>query len=271
MNYEAVHDPELDFNERLRMEVGWDDVGSGLSRVLFGYCVLLLGTGLGIGMVLLSLYGLADGPAPKPGLGRPSNFSLWLLYLGMGILSVIGLISYCIIVGGQFRCMMGAAERHGARWFMFICIACLFFAPAFEFASGVANFQAIQEVRKNPHAVRDFQLNPMGQWLHLIGFVISMAYPVCFVLFLRAVAVCLRSDAHIMMVNAFLVVAAAIIASTCYVLYLHPPGGKPIPYEHLVMLGAAWLLVLVLYVGLILVIRGCIYTVMGNVKSPLEM
>jgi hypothetical protein len=233
-----------------------------------------LGIGLGLGMVMLSLSGLADGATPgvaKAANARPSNFSLWLFYLGLGILSVIGLISYTIIVGGQFRCMMGAAERHGARWCMFVCIACVFFGPAFEFASGVASWQQVQELHKNPHAISEFRLNPLGQWLHVIGFVINMAYPICFVLFLRAVTVCLRSETHALLVTVFLVLALGLVAATCYVLYEHPPGGKPIPPAHLLLLAAAWAVTTVLYIGLIAVVRGCIHSVMGNVKSPLDM
>jgi hypothetical protein len=273
MNYEIVQDPELAFNERLRMEFGWDEVASGLGRVMFGYVVLVLGVTLGLGMVMLSLYGLVDGghaTAAKQAVGKPSNVSLWLLYLGLGILSIIGLISYGIVVGGQFRCMLGAAERHGSRWFMFVCIACLFFGPAFEFASGVASFQSVSDVHKNPQAVKDFQLNPLGQWLHIIGFVISMAYPVCFVLFLRSVAVCLRAEIYVMLVNAFLVLAVAVIAGTCYTFYQYPPGAKPVPPAQLLLLAGSWGILGLLYFGLIMVIRGCVVSVMGNLKSPLD-
>jgi hypothetical protein len=194
-----------------------------------------------------------------------------MLYLGLGILSVIGLISYGIIVGGQFKCMMGAAERHGARWFMFICIACLSFGPAFEIASGASNYQAMQELKSNPAAIRDLQLNPLGQWLRLIGFAISMLYPLLFLLFLRAVAICLRSNPHVLLVNFFVLIAAMMVVATGYVLYLHPPGGKPIPSQLALTVAGAWGIVLLMYVALLFVMRGLIVTVMGSVKSPLAV
>jgi hypothetical protein len=270
MHYDVVQDPDLDFNERLRMEFGWKEVAEGLTKVIFGYGTLLLGTTLGFGMVLLSVTGLADGhPAGK--VGKPSNFSLWMFYLGCGILSVIGLISYCMVIGGQFRCMMGAAERNGARWFMFTCCACLFFGPAFELASGIASFQLLQEIRKNPAAIRDLQLNPLSQWLHLIGFVISMIYPVCFVLFLRATAVCLRAEGHVTVISIFLVLIGALMVGTCFMLYQFPPGGKPAPPDLWLMLGGAWAVALLVYIILIFAIKACIHSVMANVKSPLEM
>jgi hypothetical protein len=269
MHYDTIQDPEVEFNERLRMEVGWTEVAKGLTQVLFGYATFFIGVGAGVAMVFIGLFGLMDGGHVHKG-AKPSNANLWMLYLGLGILSVIGLISYGIIVGGKFKCMMGAAERHGARWFMFICIACLSFGPAFEIASGASNWQAYQELKHNPTAFKDLQLNPLGQWLRLIGFAISMLYPLFFLLFMRSVAVCLRSDAHVILVNFFVVVAAAMVAVTGYVLYQYQPGGKPFPPQIALILGGAWLIVLLLYVALIFVMRGLIITVMGGVKSPLE-
>jgi hypothetical protein len=275
MNYEVVRDIELDFNGQLRMEMGWGDVASGLTKVLFGYGTLFLGTAIGVGLLAVSMYSfdevLGKEVAKKAAQPKASLGQLWCLYLGMGILSVIGLISYCIIIGGQFRCMMGAAERHGARWFMFICIACLFLGPAFHIATGIANYQALAELKNHPRRIETFQLNPMGQWLQLIGFAISMVYPLFFILFLRAVAVCMRADAHVMLVNVFVVIACSLVAATGYELFEHRPGTKPLPPQHTMALGLAWGVMLVLYAGLIGVIRICIQKVIGNVKSPLEM
>lgn len=268
MNYALAEAPELDLNDRLRMEKGWGEVGEGLSKVLFGYAVLIAGVTLGVGMILISVNGLAETGVQKA--AKPSNFSLWMFYLGGGILSVIGVITYSIIVGGQFKCMMGAAERNGARWFMFMCIACIFFGPAFEFASGVSNWETMRELRKNPHAMSEIKLNPMGQWLHLIGFCISMLYPLCFLLFLRAVAVCLHADAHVMVINVFIALALVMVAATGFLLYLHPPGGKPIPPPQALMVAGGWGVLLLLYIGIIFVMRGCIYTTIGQVRSPLD-
>jgi hypothetical protein len=154
---------------------------------------------------------------------------------------------------------------------MFICIACLFLGPAFHLASGIANWQALSELKANPQRIESFQLNPLGQWLQVIGFGISIFYPLAFILFLRAVAVCLRVDWHVLLVNFFLVVAAILVAATGYALYLYRPGSKLIPVEQALALGVGWIVVLLSYVGLIALTRICIAKVMGQVKSPLEM
>jgi hypothetical protein len=276
MHYEVEHDPELDFNEQLRMEMGWGEVATGLNKVLFGYGTMFLGTTIGFGLVAIGLWGLGGVMPDEMGrrsvtanAPRPALSNLWALYGGLGILSVIGLISYAIILGGQFRCMLGAAERHGARWFMFLCIACVFLGPLFHFASGISSWQAVSELRNNPRAIESFQLNPMGQWLQLIGFVISMFYPLFFLLFLRAVACCLRVDWQVMVVNVFLVIASGVTAATCYTLYLYRPGTKPIPSSHVLLLALGWGAVVLLYVCLIALTRVTIHRVMSQVKSPL--
>jgi hypothetical protein len=275
MYYEEERNPERDFNNQLRMELGWGDVAGGLSKVLFGYGILFAGTFIGLGLVLLSMFELGDEVTkdvgkkvlhPKATLG-----SLWALYAGLGILSVIGLISYCIILGGQFRCMMGAADRHGARWMMFLCIACVFLGPAFHFASGVSNWQQISELKNHPQRVENFQLNPLGQWLQLIGLCISMLYPLFFTLFLRAIGVCLRVEWHVIIINIFLVVAGLMVGATAYAMVFYRPGAKPIPALHATALGLGWVGILVIYVALIAVTRVVIYKVRSQVKSPLEM
>src|SRR5262249_40209985 len=143
--------------------------------------------------------------------------------------------------------------------------------PAFEVASGIASHQAVQEVRKNPQKLHDFQLNPLSQWLHLIGFGISMLYPLCFTLFLRACAVCLRARTHVIIVNLFLVFAVLVAAATGYFFYLHPPGGPAMPVVPALALGGAWGVVVLGYASLIAIMRVCIGNVMSGVKSPLDM
>jgi hypothetical protein len=266
-----MQDPELDFNETLRMEMGWGDVASGLTKVLVGYATMFLGVTIGTGLVVFALYGLGEEFSRRAqNHAKPNLSHLWALYSGLGILSVIGLVSYTIILGGQFRCMMGAAERNGARWFMFTCIVCVFLGPMFHIASGIASWQAVNDLRANPHRFESFQLNPIGQWLQLIGFGISMLYPLCFVLFLRAVAICLGVEWHVMLINVFVVIGGAMVVGTGYMLYQYRPGTRSIPPEQAVILALGWGVVLLLYVGLIALTRIAIQRVMGQVKSPLE-
>lgn len=273
LNYEVVQDPEQEYFNQLRLEMGWGEVATGLSKVLLGYATMFLGITVGLGLVLVALYGLPDEPNVKKAAAagaKPNLGSLWALYFGLGILSIVGFVSYWMIVGGQFRCMMGAAERNGARWFMFCCIACLFLGPAFELATGIANWQALSDLKQNPQHLQHFQLNPLGRWLHVIAFGIGMLYPLCFLLFLRASAVCLRADTLVMLINSFGVFAVALVAATGFAIFQHPPGGRPMPPGQAMLLGMGWLAMVVMYIGLIVMTRVSISAVMNSVKSPLD-
>jgi hypothetical protein len=268
MAFAVVEDPEVEFNERLRMELGWGDVAAGLGKVLIGYTVLFVGVSIGVGLLVVAFIGFQADVAK--GL-KPSNGHWWELYLGLGILKVIGIISMGIIIGGQFKCMLHAAERHGARWFMFMCIACLFLGPAFQVAAGIASWQAIAEIKNHPGKLDAFHFSPLAQRLLLTGFAISMLYPLFFILFLRAVATCLRLAKHALLIDVFLAFATLLAGATMYGLYKHPLGGPPVPPVPALLVAAGWLVVGVLYVGLIAMMRICINMVISRIRSPLEM
>ena len=103
-----------------------------------------------------------------------------------------------------------------------------------------ASWQAISELKKNPGKIQEFQLNPMGQWLHLIAFGISMLYPAVALPFscVPLPSAC-AVQGHVMLINVFLVFKMFLVAATGYVLYRHPPGGQPIPVQEAIMLGAS--------------------------------
>src|SRR4051794_12498235 len=114
LQYEVETDPTMEENERLRMELGWPEVAQGLLQIVVGYLVFGVGMAVGIGLIVLSFYGPGDAArrASRPGLGQ-----LWMFYIGLGLTSVMGLLSYGIIIAGKFKCILSASERHGARWF----------------------------------------------------------------------------------------------------------------------------------------------------------
>jgi hypothetical protein len=269
MAIEIIDDPEVLFNECLRMEQGWRLVARGLGQVLVGYGVLFVGTVIGFGLVTLAMFTF-QAAWVKGGL-KVGNGTWWELYLGLGILKVIWIISLGIIIGGQFKCMLHAAERHGTRWFMFLCTACLFLGPMFQVAAGIAGWQAIGELRANPAKFRDVNIGLLAQRLMMTGFAISILYPLCFTLFLRGIAKCLRSPVHVVLINIFLVFAGTLVAATMWLLYKIPMGGHPVAPQLALGVFAAWPLVLVIYVVLIAVTRMCILSTMSRVKSPLEL
>jgi hypothetical protein len=269
MNYEVEQDPEVEFNERLRMETGWADVAGGLSRVLFGYALLVFGTALGIGLAVIALHELGLDFFKKGARGNMSY--VWLLWIGISILSLTGLFSFGLVVSGQFKCLLSVSERHGARWFMVLCVACLFMGPIFQVATCISGWQAFQELRNNPAKFQEMQLNTVAQWLQMTALVVSMLYPLCFCLFLRATAVCLRVDWNVMAVNVFLLVGAGLFAATFMAMFQHPIGGRRLPWQENIMLNLGWFAMAIGYVVLIALTRINIHRVISKVKSPLQM
>jgi hypothetical protein len=268
MLYETLEDPEVQHNKQLRMEFGWTGVAGGLTHVLVGYATMIVGIAVGVGFVILAFHNGMDGMLKRG--AKPSMGSIWMLYIGLGVLSLVGLLSYGFIIGGQFKCMFYASERHGARWFMLLCIACMVLGPACQVGSIIASWQVLKEARGNPAKLQEFQQVGPGRWMQLTAFGVSMLYPFCFCLFLRAVAVCLRAYKHATAINVFLGLGAALAVGTGYVLFQHPHGGGPTPVALMLAINGSWAVLGIVYIGLIAAMRICIGTVMGRVRSPLE-
>jgi hypothetical protein len=267
MSY-AVEEPlNRELNERLRMEVGWEDVGKGLTKVLVGYFVVFVGTAVGIGLVILALHNLGTNPNLQRNRTPPLG-SLWQFYIGLGILSVIGLLSFVIILGGQLRCMLGAAERHGARWYMFLAITALIIGPAFHMASAFAGLRSFPDWKRGAMVLDELQLTELGRTMQLVGFGIGLLYPMFFILFLRAIALCMNSRGLAMFVNLYLLLAAGLTAVTGY-LILNPAVFVRNPLA-LLLIGGGWVVSMIVYVVIILLIRVVIYQTMERIRSPLE-
>jgi hypothetical protein len=263
---EAGQEMSFEMNERLRSELGWTEVSKGLSKVLIGYAVMLLGILVGLGLLLMSVYGMGEELKRSK---MPSNTSMWQFYIGLAILGLVGIFGYGMIIAGQFRCMMGASERHGARWFMFFCITCLFFGPALNIAAGIACAQKPPEFQQGAQGLAEIQPTQTGQYVQMAGFAAWVLYSLLFVLFLRAVAKCLDSHMHVALVNFYLIFAGFLVAGTAFVQF--GPKNLAVTRDLMVTLGIGWGICFLFYIFVIASVRGCITTTMARVRSPLEM
>jgi hypothetical protein len=271
MQTELDQDLSYELNERLRMETGWNDVASGLARVLFGYLLFIVGVLVGVGLVVMSAFNsLFAETTTRTGL--PSIGSLWLLYIGLGILSIIGTFGYLIIMGGQWRCLHGASERHGARWLMFFCLTCLFAGPALNIAAGIGGGMTRgPDLQRGARTFREVRFTARARYMQLAGAAASALYTVFFLLFLRAVACCHGSQAHVTLVNFFLVFVAVLLAVTGYVGYLHFNNLIKEDSDPRLYVLAGWGVCFLFYLFLIGSIRSCILQSIARVRSPLDM
>ena len=98
---------DRDLNECLTVELGWPEVAKGLTKILIGYGIWVAGVFFGAGLVLAPLV-QANFKLEHTRLGIGE---MWMFYGGMGILSVISIISFGIIMGGKSRKCVSQRSR----------------------------------------------------------------------------------------------------------------------------------------------------------------
>jgi hypothetical protein len=269
MSSQVLSELTPEMNEQLRMEIGWSEVAGGLGQILLGYLTFFLANAIGIGLILIALYGIPDGTSKLQRMRAVDNASLWECYIGMAIAALGTLFAFILIAGGQFRCMMGSAERKGARWLMFFCVTCLFIAPALNIAAGAAFTQRGLNFDRGARMFTEMKFTQTGQHLQLVGFGIGLLYPLTFLLFLRSCASCMHAKALTAVLSLFLVFALTVTGYTGYLIY------NPIPTQASEMLarllGYGWLGLLLGYLGLIFATRLCLLNTIRRVRSPLEL
>lgn len=271
MSY-AIYDQErpLSTNDHLRGEPGWSEVRSGLGKILWGYLIIIGGSMLGGGLIAVAVIHLIKTlGAIRPGQA-PRNFDinfLWFFYLGLGALCLVGLFGYASIVVGHWRCLLNVPERKGARWLLFTSITCLLMGPALNFFAGFSMEKGL-ELGKGPGGLAEIRFTPFAQKLQIAGAVTGLASMVCFMLFLRATALCFDDHARAGHVVAYLIYLGLLLIGSLYVGFGRIPPAKTIPI--LIGLAVGSLISFIWYLCIIAGIRNCISEGLKQVKSPLD-
>lgn len=263
------HERPLSTNDHLRREFGWLDVRSGLGRILFGYLILIGGTIVAGGLVAAAVIhviktGMAHpGQAPK----KLDLSFLWLFYLGLGLMSLVSLFGYGSIIIGYWRCLVNVPERHGARWLLFTSMTCLLMGPAINIVASFSMEKGL-ELRKGPEGFAHVEFTPFAKKLQLAGALTSMMSLVCFMLFLRAIALSFDDHFRAAHVLVYLFVLGLLLTGTVY-LYLGrlPPARM---FAVVIGLGLGLAVTFLWYLYLIGSMRRCISYGLSQVKSPLE-
>jgi hypothetical protein len=268
---EVEQDISTELNERLRMETGWNDVVSGLGKVLLGYLIFIVGTVIGVGLIVGSAVSSLLAQGAQAG-GLPPMGAIWMLWIGLGILSVVGTWGYLTIIGGQWMCLHGASERHGARWLMFFCLTSLLAIPALDIASCIGgNLQRGPDLQRGAHTFREMRFSKSARFMQVASAGSGLLYSVFFLLFLRAVARCHGASAHVALVNIYLIAVGALVAISVGVIFLGLRGKLPPSIDPALWLSGAWVLCFLCYLLLIGAIRSCVSRSIARVRSPLDM
>jgi hypothetical protein len=254
-------------DQELRAEFGWHEVRNGLARILLGHLIMVVGTVVGLGLVIMAIVKLGTVPHGRTP-GKPDLNMIWAFYGGLGLFGVVGLYGYGVIMAGKFRCLLSAPERCGAKWMIFASITCLMMGPALNFVSGISGVDHTPDFGRGPDGFRNVRLTEFGGHLQLAGAFIGAASQVFFLLFLRAVARCFRDTFRVVSVNLLLLVQLSLMSGALFLRF-----SRPVLLDQprvLLWLGAIWLFVFLWYLYLIVSIRKCIKAGLGQVRSPLD-
>lgn len=259
---EAPTDP----NDPLLSEYGWTEVGKGITRILIGYFIAVVGTAAGIGVCMLGIYGHEMGLFAK---GNRNTMEL-IGTAGILLIGVASLASYSLVLAGKWRCLMNAPERYATRWLIFACMLCMVVGPLMNILTslggdGANNYKQFQHYKDGVHLTFD----SAGSILQLLGTVLSIVSTMLFVLFLRAIACCFRNRFLTSMIHLYLLFSALLIGVTAQLLFGMPHAlTRP---EVLFGLAGGWLTCVLGYVFLVFSARICIATGSSRIRSPLAV
>jgi hypothetical protein len=254
-----------DPGQQLQSEYGWTEVGKGLTRILIGYFIALVGTIMGIGVLMFAALGHETQQVAKGN----QNTMLLIVMLGGGLLVLSSLFSYGFILAGKWRCLMNAPERHAAKWLMFACLLCMVIGPVLNILFSLAGEGAnnYKQLRNVPEGAAVLKFDSVGSILQLLGTVLTVISSALFVLFLRAVGCCFNNRFLVTVIHLYLVYAALLIGITGQLVYTSPRTlTKP---EVLLGWGAAWVIGGLGYVFVVFLTRICIAHGAGRIRSPL--
>jgi hypothetical protein len=254
-----------DIGNPLHSEFGWQEVAKGLSRILFGYFLMVLSWIVGAAALYLAFFSREfDGE-------RLSKQSIGLIvFLATGFLGLASLVSFGFIVAGKWRCAMNAPERYAAKWLMFLCLMCLLTSPVLHFAfslsgQGAENYQQMRQHGRV--GLAEVKLEGLAGIMQLVSSGIGLASGLFFVLFLRAIARCFNSNFCVWSIHLFLVYSCLLIGVSLQALMnVHGLASRP---EVLMLLGVGWLFGSAWYVFIIVSARVSIGHGMRQNYSPL--
>ena len=179
--------------------IGLPDLRKGLNTILLGY-LLSFGAILILGGVIGYLIAQAGN---KPASAKAAEQASTVVFTAALLLGLAGLVSLLFIVRGKWMCLMSAPEQFYAKWLMFLSITCILAGPTLSFGvflvgDGKADSRTAVSDKPSASFLGEFQKYKHGMpsldthgYIKLAGQVVSLFSSIFFVLFLRAVALCL--------------------------------------------------------------------------------
>jgi hypothetical protein len=256
---------DRELNECLTVELGWTEVAKGLTKILIGYGIWVAGTVFGMILVLAPLIQAGF----KLEHTRLGTGELWMFYGGLGVLSVIGIFSVGIIMGGKWKCMINAPERNTCRWLMFLCMAALAMSWAFSLLSSISGVKVAPEFSRGVIGLGRMRFSTAGMIFNITSVGLSTVYICCFVLFLRAVAKCMDSRWLVRLVDLFLSLFVPLNLATAFVTYSVLTRDQQM-IRFFPFIGLGWVACFVFWFVMIALVRRSILKTLERVRDPMS-
>jgi hypothetical protein len=218
-------------------ETGWQEISRGLRHVVWGYTVLIGGSVLGVGLLWLALDGgSVSSWAIASGKDRENALALGVFTLGL-----TALLSYALVLAGQWRCLMYAPGRQNAKELMYLCLNCVFLALALNvlgvILEGSNSYAVLQE---GWEGIERIDCRSVGNMVQLGSAGLGLFASLVFSQFLRNVASCFNDHARVRSVDLNLTLVGLLLGgSGGTLLWVHREASKA---QMLPWLVAGWLL-----------------------------
>jgi len=211
---------------------GWKEISRGLALVVRGYCVLIAGGLLALLFITLALGG---GPAGLRMSINQENRDL-LLLVGLLLVGLTALFSYGLVLLGQWRCLMYAPERQGAKELMYVCLNLVVIASLMNVAGTVLDGGRTYAALRGGEQL---DLRSAGTILQLGSALVGLLASLIFSGFLRTVASCFNDHSQVRSVDFNLAFLGLLLGGSCGMfLYVQRLASKS---EMLPWLAAGWL------------------------------
>jgi hypothetical protein len=177
-------------------ESGWKAISIGLRAIALGYFFLIVGAT--IGGLLLGM-GLDRGPLAHLVRHSAQETRDSFLLIGILALGATALVSYLLVLAGQWLCLMYAPQRQNSKELMYVCFSLLLFgsllSAAGVYLDGARLYAALHE------GTAELDFKKPATLLVLSSVVLGLVSSLVFSQFLRSVASCFQDRARIRSVD----------------------------------------------------------------------
>ncbi len=204
----------LQFNS----ESSWRAVSRGLRLVVLGYVVLIGGTPLGLALLRL---GLSDAPLIRTTAGATAEDRDLVLLMALGTLALTALVSYGLVLVGQWHCLMYSPQTQHAKEMMYVCFNCVLMASLLNglgaYLDDGATYAAL---RAGPDELDRLDMWSAGNLLQLGSAALGLIGAWVFSGFLRTVAGCLQDQRRARRVDLSLLLMGLLLGGSVGALFL---------------------------------------------------